>query len=128
MIHGKDTTFSIDNSAGAPTDISQYCDNVDFPGLSADTAETSGFGADSKSYVAGLKGGTISISGAWDAVPDAVLYGIVGKTGTFSYVPGGSTVTYSGECICTSYQVSSPIGGAVTFSASFIITGDVGRA
>ena len=128
MIHGKNTTFSIDNSAGSPTDISTYCDNVDFPGLSADTAEVSTFTATSKSYVAGLLGGTISISGPWDAVADAILAGIVGKTGTFAYVPGGSTITYSGEAICTAYQVSSALSGAVTFSASFQVTGDVGRA
>lgn len=126
-LHGKDTTFSIDNSAAAPTDISEYCDSVDFPALSADTEEVSTFGATSKSYIAGLLGGTISISGPWDATPDAVLFGIVGKTGTFSYKPGGGVVTYSGECICTSYQISSPMG-KVTFSASFTITGDVGRA
>ena len=126
-LHGKDTTFSIDNSAGSPTDISTYCDNVDFPGLSADTAEVSTFTATSKKYVAGLLGGTISISGAWDATVDAVLAGIVGKEGTFSYVPGGSTVIYAGEAICTAYQISSPIGGAITFSASFQITDDVER-
>ena len=126
-LHGKDTTFSIDNSAGSPTDISEYCDNVDFPGLNADTAETSGFTATSKSFVAGLLSGTFSITGPWDATPDAVLAGIVGKEGTFSYVPAGSTVTYAGEAICTAYQVSSPLGGAVTFSASFQITGDVER-
>jgi len=126
-IHGKDTTFSIDNSAGSPTDISEYCNNVDFPGLNADVAETTGFTAGSKSFVPGLKNGTFSISGAWDAVVDAVLAGIVGKEGTFSYVPAGGTVTYAGEAICTAYQVSSPIGGAATFSASFQITGDVER-
>lgn len=127
-LHGKATTFSIDNSAGSPTAIGAYCDNVDFPGLSADTAEISTFGATSKSYVAGLLGGTISASGVWDATLDATLAGIVGKTGTFSYVPGGGTITYSGEAICTSYQVTSGIGGAVTWSAAWQITGAVGRA
>jgi hypothetical protein len=127
-LHGKGTTFSIDNSAGTPVDISTFCDNVDFPGLSADTAEVSGFGATSKSFVAGLLSGTISASGGFDATCDAVLAGIVGKTGTFSYVPGGGTVTYSGEAICTSYQVSSSSSGAVTWSASWQISGAVGRA
>jgi hypothetical protein len=128
MKHGKNTQISVDNAAGQLTDISQYCDNVDFPGLNADTAETTTFNADSKSYVPGLKGGTFSISGPWDETADAVLAGIHGKEGSFSYVPGGGTVTYSGEAICTAYNIQSGIGGAVTFSASFQISGDVGRA
>ena len=126
-LHGKDTTFSIDNSAAAPTDISEYCDNVDFPGLNTDVAETTGFTAGSKSFVPGLKNGTFSISGAWDAVVDAVLAGIVGKEGSFSYAPGGGAVTYSGEAICTAYQISSPLNDKITFSASFQISGDVTR-
>jgi len=127
-LHGKATTFSIDNSAGSPTDISAYCDNIDFPGLSADTAEVSAFGATSKSFVVGLLSGTISASGPWDATLDATLAGIVGKAGTFAYVPGGGTVTYSGEAICTSYQLGGGIGGAVTWSATWQVTGNVGRA
>jgi hypothetical protein len=128
MKHGKNTEISLDNASGVPTDISQYCDNVDFPGLNADTAEVTTFGSDSKEYVPGLKGGTFSISGPFDETVDAVLAGIVGKEGSFSYVPGGGTVTYSGEAICTGYNIQSGIGGAVTYSANFQITGDVGRA
>jgi hypothetical protein len=128
MKHGKNTQISVDNASGVLTDISQYCDNVDFPCLNADTAETTTFGANSKSYVPGLKGGTFSISGPFDEVADAVLAGIVGKEGSFSYVPGGGTVTYTGEAICTGYNIQSGISGAVTFSASFQISGDVGRA
>lgn len=127
-MHGKNTEFSIDNSAGTPVDISTYCDNVDFPGLSADTSETTGFGATSKSFTAGQLTGTFSVSGSWDATLDAVMAGIVGKAGTFSYVPGGGAVTYSGEAICTSYQVSSPKDDTVKWSAAFQVTGDVGRA
>lgn len=127
-VHGKGTEFKVDSSGGTLTDISTYCDNVDFPGLSADTAEVTGFGATSKSYVAGQLAGTISVSGAWDATLDAVMAGIVGKTGSFSHKPGGGAVTYTGECICTSYQISATKDGAVTWSASFQITGDVGRA
>lgn len=126
-LHGKDTEIKIDDSTGALTDLSEYCDSVDFPGLSVDTEEASGFQAKSKSYVIGLLSGTFSISGNWDAVPDALLFGIVGKAGSFTYKPGGGLVTYSGEAICTSYQFTSPMGKA-TFSANFQIDGDLGRA
>jgi hypothetical protein len=128
-LHGKGTEFQIDNAAGQLTDISTYCDNVDFPAFNADMAEVSTFGATQKSYVNGLMDGTISISGPWDATLDAILAAIVGGAEkTYSYKPGGGSVTYSGECVCTSYQIQSPIGGAVTFSASFQLSGTVGRA
>lgn len=128
MKHGKNTQISIDNGAGSLTDISQYCDSVDFPGLNADTAEVSTFGATSKAYVAGLKDGTFSLSGPWDETVDAILAAAVGVERSFSYKPGGGSVTYSGEAICTSYNVNSGVGDAVRFSASFQITGGAGRS
>lgn len=123
--HGKNSTFSIDNSGGSPTDITAYLTNIDFS-QSVDTAEVSTMGNTSKAYVAGLKDATISIEGKWDSTIDGILFGILGLTGTFAYVPY-SGVTYSGECICTSYNPPSDIGDAVSFSAEFQITGNVGR-
>lgn len=127
FVHGKNTTFSIDDSSGSPQDISDYANNIDFP-LSADVAEVTGFGDDSKEYIPGLKGATISMDLSWDAAVDAILWGIVGKTGTFSYSPDGGTTTYSGECICTAYTPASAVNDAVKGSASFQVTGDVSRA
>jgi len=129
--HGKNTVFKIDNSSGALQDISAYCNDVDFP-QPVDTTETTTFGATSKTFVAGLKSATISISGNFDPAVDAILGGILGNanTSTFEYGPEGGTsgkVKYTGECYCTSYGVKSGMGGAVTFSASFQITGNVTR-
>jgi len=131
FVHGKSADFRVDNSAGSLTDISAYCDSVDFP-QTADTAEVTAFGSSSKAYVAGLKDSTISISGSWDATLDAVLAGIVGlaTTSSFQHGPAGTTagnIKYTGECICTSYQVSAPVGDKVTFSAEFQVTGAVTR-
>lgn len=129
FVHGKTADFRIDNSAGSLTDISAYCDSVDFP-LTADTAEVTTFGDASKEYIAGLKDATISISGSWDATADAVLAGIIGLAGSFQYGPAGTTLTnikYTGEAICTSYTVNAPVGDKVTFSAEFQVTGAVTR-
>ena len=60
--HGKDSVFKLDNSSGSLTDISTYVNNVDFP-ETADVSETTTFGADNKTYIAGLKDATISLSG-----------------------------------------------------------------
>ena len=47
---------------------------------------------------------------------------------SFEYGPEGTTSgrkKYSGECIITSYEVSSPVGDVVTFSLEAQNTGDV---
>ena len=129
FVHGKTAEFQIDNSGGSLTDISAYCDNVDFP-LTADTAEVTTFGDASKEYIGGLKDATISISGSWDATADGILAGIIGLAGSFEYGPAGSTggnIKYTGEAICTSYNVTAPVGDKVSFSAEFQVTGDVTR-
>jgi hypothetical protein len=121
----------VDNSGGTLTDISAYCDNVDFPQV-VETAETTTFGDASKDYIVGLRDATISIGGKWDAVLDAVLAPILGQAASvsFQYGPAGSTVSnvrYTGECFCTSYQVAGAVGDVVTFSAEFQVTGNVTR-
>jgi hypothetical protein len=131
FVHGKTAVFKVDNSAGSLQDISAYLDNVDFP-ITADTAEVTVFSNSSKAYVAGLKDATISISGSWDSAADAILAGIVGlsSTSTFEYGPAGSTgglVKFTGECLCTSYNVTAPVGDKVSFSAEFQVTGNVTR-
>lgn len=129
FVHGKTADFRIDNSGGSLTDISAYCDNVDFP-LTADTAEVTTFGDSSKEYIAGLKDATISISGSWDATADGVLAPIVGVAGSFQYGPAGTTggnIKFTGECICTGYTVTAPVGDKVSFSAEFQVTGAVTR-
>jgi hypothetical protein len=127
-VHGKQTVFKIDNSSGALTDISTYCDNIDFP-QNAETVETTGFGATYKSHIGGFVEANISISGSWDATLDGVLGALNGVTGSFEYGPGGSlgNIKYTGECVCTSYQINAGVGARVGFSASFMVTGAVTR-
>ena len=131
FVHGKTTDFRIDNSGGTLTDISAYCDSVDFP-QSVETAETTTFGDSNKDYIVGLKDSTISFSGKWDSVLDGVLAPVLGHPATisFQYGPAGSTVTnvkYTGECFVTSYQVTGAVGDVVTFSAEAQVTGAVTR-
>lgn len=127
-VHGKGTTISLDNSAGSPVDITTYCDSIPDFTTAADMSEVSVFTGDDKTYVAGQLGSKFSLSGPWDSVIDAHMYGIRGKAGTVSTVPGGGAVTYSGEAYCDSYSWSANKGDAITWSASFTVTGAVGRA
>ena len=129
--HGKDSVFKLDNSGGALTDISTYVNNVDFP-ETADVSETTTLGADNKTYIAGLKDATISLSGLWDSTADAIFGAVVGQSATlsFEYSPEGTTggnVKYEGEAILTSYAISSPVGDAVGYSADLQVSGAITR-
>ena len=127
--HGKSTNFSLDDAGGTSRDLSDVLVSVDFPEI-VETAETTAFGATSKSYIVGLRDATISISGLFDATVDGYIIGTEPATRTFIFGPAGSTsgyVKYTGECILTNYSVSSPVGDVVTFSLDLQCTGGVTR-
>ena len=125
--HGKNAAFKIDDSGGTLRDISNVLTDVAVS-RTADVAEVSAFSNSSKAYVAGLKDATITISGSFDATVDGYLKGILGASGSFEFYPIGTTggnPKASGECIMTSYDRTPDVGGAVTFSAAFQVSGDV---
>lgn len=138
FVHGKKSVFKIDDVSGTPVDISAYCEEVS---LSRDieTAETTTFGNDAKTYITGLTDATISVSGKFDAASasavDPVFSGILGSASTVSwaYRVNSASVSatnpeYQGEGIVTSYEISGSVGDAVTFSAEIQATGAITRA
>ena len=125
--HGKNAAFKIDDSGGTIRDISDVLTDVSIS-RTADVAEVSAFTNSSKAYVAGLKDATMTISGSFDATVDGYLSGILGVEGSFEFYPIGTTggnPKASGEAIMTSYDRTPDIGGAVTFTAAFQVSGDV---
>jgi hypothetical protein len=131
FVHGKSAVFKLDDSGGTLRDISAYLDDISFP-QPVETAETTTFGASSKTYIVGLKDSTVSLSGKWDSTFDGYVAPALGQSATlsFEYGPAGSTggnVKYSGEAIITSYDVSAPIGDVVTVSVELQVTGAVTR-
>ena len=134
--HGKVANFQVDDSGGTLRDISAYCRDVTFSS-DLDTAEVSTFGDSAKEYLVGMYGATFSVSGVFDNTattgPDAVLGGLISAhpaSVTFKFGPEGSTackIQYTGEAIMTSYEVSSSIGDANSFSANFTVTGAITR-
>jgi hypothetical protein len=125
--HGKNAAFKIDDSGGTLRDISDVLTDVSIS-RTADVAEVSAFTNSSKAYVAGLKDATMTISGSFDATVDGYLSGILGAEGSFEFYPIGTTggnPKASGEAIMTSYDRTPDIGGAVTFTAAFQVSGDV---
>jgi predicted secreted protein len=130
FVHGKGTSFTLDNTSGSVVDISNTLTSVDFP-ETIETAETTAFGSSAKSYIVGLKDASISVSGIWDATTDAtIMGGAEPASRSFVYGPAGSgtgAVKYSGEAIVTSYSISNPVGDVVTFSLDLQVTGAVTR-
>ena len=125
--HGKNAAFKIDDSGGTLRDISDVLTDVSIS-RTADVAEVSAFSNSSKAFVAGLKDATLTISGSFDATVDGYLSGILGAEGSFEFYPivtTGGNPKASGEAIMTSYDRTPDIGGAVTFTAAFQVSGDV---
>ena len=113
-------------------DISTYCDDAGID-VGVETAETTTFSSSWKTFIEGLASAKFSLKGNFDPTvstgPAAVLTGLIGggaKTVVFN--PAG---TAAGELkrtvseILTGYGESSPVGGKVTFTATFQGTGAV---
>jgi hypothetical protein len=122
--HGRSAVTKIDNAAGTLTDISSIVNNTEYP-RSVQAAETTSYGSLGKTYISGLEDATVSISGTWDnvidatfaAMMDAVTAGTLASV-TLEHGPAGSGTgmpKYTLEFIPTSYSVSTPVGGVITF-------------
>ena len=125
--HGKSAAFKLDDSGGTLRDISNVLTDVSVS-RTADVAEVSAFSNSSKAYVAGLKDATITISGSFDATVDGYLKAILGVEVDFEFYPIGTSSgnpKASGKVIMTSYDRNPDVGGAVSFSAAFQVSGDV---
>lgn len=138
--HGKSAKFQLDNSSGSLTDLSTYINEVSFP-REIETGETTAFGQSAKSYIVGLSDATFSVSGMWDATVDAHIVGVIAaldagtslSTASFEYKVNNAATSatnpaYTGECLITSYEISSAVGDVVTFSMDLQVTGAVTRA
>jgi hypothetical protein len=122
FVHGKDTYFKV-----ASTDLSTYINSVSVS-RTADTAETSAFGSSTKSFVAGLKDATITVSGMFDAAVYSTISAWQGNSQTWEYGPAGSAngrVKVSGSGIVTNVEMSSSVGEVVALNISIQVSGAV---
>lgn len=110
--------------------MSSYVDSVSHDRMQ-ETAETTAFGNDDKTFIAGLMDGSFSLSGHWDSTEDAALAGTFdGATVSIIYGPAGNgsgAVRYTASCLVTNYNISSPVGDKVSWSASFQRSGALTR-
>jgi hypothetical protein len=127
--HGKSAVFKI-NDGSTLRDISDVV-NSSALSRSAETAEVTALGNNSKAYIPGLKDATISIEGMADITTSGYLNGVLGVSTAWEFYPAGTAagqVKYSGNGILTSLETSAEVGGAVSISGEVQVTGDVTRA
>ena len=141
--HGKDTKVFVNSS-----NYSSYFNQAD-ANRTSDIAESTAFGSSSKTYIAGEKDGTISLTGFFDATADAVLQPLLGgseldlvvgidglDTGDYATFLKGNINNYCvsspvGDIVATSIDVQSNEGmwnGEVLVASAFTTTGAQGSA
>jgi hypothetical protein len=136
FMHGSKATFSLDQFSPATlVNLSTYISSISFP-VEMDTASIDVMGGTYKQSVTGLAGGTISLQGKYDPTLDAhmngILFGVTGGASvSFQYDPQGTSSgrpRYTGECWLTSYEVTTDVGDAGSWSATLQTTGTITRA
>ncbi len=129
--HGKDATVEMDD-AGTPTlqDISAYVDTSDFARL-VELADTSAYGDEDRTHIAGLGTGSLSMGGPWDPTFDSYF----GSTYDFEtarsirYRPeGDASPSYTFEAFIESYTVGPPVDDAIRWNATIRPTDAITRA
>lgn len=130
---GRVTKFFLDNSAGTLIDLSAYVDHVDVP-EDQEMHDTTTFGKNARTFLPGLRSGTVSISGKWDTVIEAHMAGLLalqtGASATFEYGPEGNTTgnrRITGECFLTKYEPPAQVDGVTPFTAEFQVTDTITR-
>jgi len=105
--------------------------------LSADDLETTAFGGEWRTRIAGLKSGSITLNFMQDfgsASVDATLYPLFGSNATVVIKPTSATVSstnpaYTAVALVTAYSpYSSSVGDIATLSVTWPTTGTVTRA
>ena len=129
FVHGKNAQFVL----GA-TNISDTLNEISMP-REIETAETTAFGSQDKTYITGLSDATVSLSGMFDATVDSAINTLITnlKSGSissasFAYGPAGSAggkPQFTGDALITSYELSSPVGDVITYSLELQVTGGV---
>lgn len=118
------------------TDFSTSLASVELP-IEVEEQDTTAFGAEFRTRIAGLKTGSITLEFHQDfgaAAIDSVLYPLLGTNATVTVSPTSATVsasnpTFSGEFLVTQYSpFSSTIGDLATLSVTWPLNGALTRA
>lgn len=132
FIHGKNAYIRVDNASGTLTDLSSITNEISYS-QSIETADTSTYGTNAKTYITGQNDATVSLTGLFDATSatviegtiDALIAGTIGSA-TLEFGPEGNGTgkkKYTMEVIVTSYEIGAPVSDVVSLSVEFQRTG-----
>ena len=116
--------------------VSSSLASVELP-IEIDEQETTAFGSEWRTRIAGLKSGSITLEFHQDFAAgalDSILWPLLGTNATVTVVPTSGTVTasnpsYSGTFLVTSYTpYASTVGDLATVSVTWPLTGELTRA
>jgi len=135
FIHGKGAYFALSTATTKTStnatfiNFSSGVEEVSLP-RSVDTAEITTYGDGDREYIAGLRSGTISVTGIWASTYEEKIVTSLGssKSVAFSFGPAGNTAgrrRERGKGIITSYEIGAPVGDKVSMSFEIQITGAV---
>ena len=132
----KDLRIKIDNAAGSLTDITSYLSSASLRAVQ-DTIEDTSLGDEERSYLFGLAGASVPLSGMVNTTTDAIFGPLVGnrttatKTLEYRAYPTNSTGSvgrfYNGEVLLTSVEYSGSVNSLETFSTEAVFDGLVNR-
>ena len=118
------------------TNLSTSLASVELP-VEIDEQETTAFGSEWRTRIAGLKSGSITLEFHQDfgaGAIDATLWPLLGTNATVTVVPTSGTVnasnpSFSGSFLVTQYTpYASTVGDLATLSVSWPLTGALTRA
>lgn len=125
---GKDITFQVDNAGAAITDISQHVNSASVQAVLT-MIEDSALGDSDRTFLAGLHGKTMPVSGYWNSTTEAIygplLAARTSLTKTVEY--GDGNMYYNGESLAGNVQVSGSPDTVQVFSVDHTITGGLNR-
>lgn len=127
--HGKNVDVFINEF-----DLTAFFNNMDL-NREADNPETTTFSKNDRTFIAGLRGGNISLSGFFDSVAlgvDEVLNATLGAAAdrTVTIGPEGTAIgniTYLFKTRTTSYNVSGAVDGVVEVTADLLANAEIDR-
>ena len=114
-VHGKNADFSFD-SVAIEDELSSATINFEVP-----EADITSFNDAWQNFLAGKPTATLETSGYWDGASgqgDITIFGELGlEAEEYDFEPDGTT-GYDGLAIVTSYSVTAPVNGPVTYALS----------
>lgn len=125
----RDMGFKIDNAAGTLTDVKAYLNQVDLD-RALDLIEDTGLSDTNRSYLHGLAGTTITVSGMVNTTTDGIFGPLINAATSVTKTvewQAYSTRFYNGEVLLSSVRYSGSNGSLQTLSANMTFDGAVNR-